>query len=66
MTPMKEGQPIPAGAFHIEQIAGTQRFKVEEVGGVSGSTKGPAKVNSQAFRNNWDGIFGKKQVVGEA
>lgn len=27
---------------------------------------GPAMVNSEAFRTNWETIFGKKQVVGQA
>lgn len=27
---------------------------------------GPAMVNSDAFRDGWEGIFGKKLVVGEA
>jgi hypothetical protein len=26
----------------------------------------PAMVNSKAYRNNWDNIFGNKQVVGNA
>jgi len=26
----------------------------------------PSKVNSKAFRDNWDGIFGNKRVVGDA
>lgn len=37
-------------------------FEVEEV--ISG--KGPAKVNSAAYRKNWDTIFGSKQPVGQA
>lgn len=33
---------------------------------VVSSTKGPAKVNSQAFRSNWENIFGQRQTVGQA
>jgi hypothetical protein len=29
-------------------------------------SKGPAKVNSREYRDNWDGIFGKKSAVGQA
>lgn len=28
--------------------------------------KGPAKVNSNAYRSGWDSIFGAKKTVGEA
>lgn len=31
-----------------------------------GGCKGPAKVNSDAYRSGWDSIFGKKQAVGQA
>ena len=33
---------------------------------VTGTHKGPPKVTTQAYRNGWDGIFGKKQPVGQA
>ena len=61
MTPAQEGQPIMAqGAFALEQIEGTtDRFRVEEVPTTGSGTKGPAKVNSRAFRENFDSIFGK-------
>lgn len=36
-------------------------FEVVEVLG-----KGPVKVNSRAYRQNWDSIFGAKQTVGQA
>ena len=71
MTPAQEGQPMADGAFHLEHIDGDRYkvYKVEELptGHVPGSTvKGPAKVNSRAFRENFDSIFGKKIPVGEA
>jgi hypothetical protein len=28
--------------------------------------KGPTKVASTAFRNGWEGVFGKKTAIGEA
>ena len=44
-----------------EQIAGPiyQVTSEEPVGK-------PSMVNSRAYRNNWDNIFGKKQAIGEA
>jgi hypothetical protein len=51
--PVRAGQPIPD---HAEIIDITHRE-----GHVYEVTKaGPAKVNSKAYRNNWEGIFGKK------
>lgn len=35
-------------------------------GSDSAPSKGPAKVNSPAFKDNWDNIFGKKAPVGQA
>ena len=34
--------------------------------GGSDSPKGPAKVNSPAFKSGWDNIFGSKAPVGQA
>lgn len=67
MSQAEEVQLPEEGALHFEQIPGTNRFKIEPILG-SGclGTKGPAKVNSVQFRNNWDGIFGNKTVVGSA
>ena len=68
MTPAQEGQPMASGAFHLEHIDG-DRYKVEELpmGHVPGAAvKGPAKVNSERYKTNWDSIFGKKLPVGEA
>lgn len=63
MTPVKEGQPILPGAFHLESIPGTDRYKVEGALPASESAKGPAKVNSGAYRDGWDGIFGKRPIA---
>jgi hypothetical protein len=35
-------------------------------GSDGGVRKGPAKVSTQAYLNNWDNIFGKKPSVGQA
>jgi hypothetical protein len=48
------------------------RIKTEQIGGsvyqvVEEEPIGkPSKVNSRDYRNNWDNIFGKKTVVGDA
>src|SRR5580692_6001817 len=44
-------------------------FKVQPMvrgGSDTGTTKGPAKVSTPAFREGWDNIFGKKTPVGQA
>ena len=64
MTPVREGLPEAEGAFRLERIEGTNRYKVNEVQ-VPGS-KGPAKVTSRKYRENYDTIFGTKMAVGEA
>lgn len=67
MRPVAEGESLGEGAFTLEHIEG-DRYAVEEVfpEQASDGSKGPAKVNSKAFRDNWDTIFGKKVSVGQA
>ena len=73
MSPVREGQPLMPGAFNLEPIEGTDRFKVEDLPSMpvprmeaaAAAPKGPAKVNSAAYKSGWDNVFGK-QVVGEA
>lgn len=66
MTQAPEGMPLQSGTFHLDHIEG-DRYKVEDLSvAVAAVSKGPAKVNSREYRNNWDGIFGKKQTVGDA
>lgn len=65
MKQAPDGMPLQSGVFHLEHVGG-DRYKVADLSAAVASTKGPAKVNSREYRNNWDGIFGKKQPVGDA
>jgi hypothetical protein len=68
MRPVKEGEMLHEGAFHLEHKEG-DRYKVTDVFDgtkpASLSTKGPAKVATPAYRANYDAIFGKP-TVGQA
>jgi len=64
MKPMEDGKPIEEDAVLLEQREGTGLYNV--VGSVSDLKKGPSKVNSPAFRNGWDRVFGKPATVGKA
>lgn len=53
-----------------QPVEGAELVRLERLGpGVARITEvisGPAMVNSQEYRDNWDTIFGGKQTVGEA
>lgn len=61
LMPAVEGREPPEGVevVRLEHV-GKGVARVAEV------ISGPPMVNSEAFRNNWDSIFGHKQPVGEA
>jgi hypothetical protein len=67
-TPLREGVPMteeqasaPAGTF-VPASQGDFRFqKLSELG-----HKGPAKVSSPKFRDEWTRIFGEKKHAGPA
>jgi hypothetical protein len=40
--------------------------KVEEARGDAPTREGPSRSVTNAYRAGWDGIFGKKAVVGQA
>lgn len=65
LTPLKEGEDISKYEQEIVSVS-----KNENDLGYSIKTlreaKGPTKVNSEAFRNNWEGIFGSKTEVAQA
>ena len=65
MRPVAEGESLGEGTFTLDHIEG-DRYAVQEVFPEQEGAKGPAKVNSKAFRDNWDTIFGKKVPVGQA
>ena len=63
------GLLMPAGE-DCDMPEGAEIVKLEHVGQgiarIAEVIKKPTMVNSQAFRNNYDSIFGCKQTVGEA
>lgn len=65
--PLRDGTPIDSDSrLLVPREDG--RYSVEPILGDSGSkeSKGPAKVNSAAFRAGWDNIFGAKVTTGQA
>jgi hypothetical protein len=66
MRPVREGENIPQDAFILHQHGDRNEFSVEPVFGGKGRSKGPAKANSAAFRQNWSNIFGAKNRPGSA
>lgn len=59
--PLTEGEPVYGEVVCLEpRDDGTYSVQPAESG------SGPAMVNNKAFRDGWDGIFGKKAPVGEA
>ena len=63
IRPVFEGDSDEPDTFTIHQRGNQNRFDVRPP---PESGKGPAKVNSRAFRKNWSSIFGAKGRVGEA
>lgn len=60
----EDGQPLSDGA-HLVTCSPTDEPSVMEMTTIyknTSSSKGPAKVNSRAYRDNWDSIFGKKRT----
>ena len=60
-------QPTGPNPLYLEHREGTI-FNVKPMsrGGSDTASKGPAKVNSPAFKSGWDNIFGKKAPPGQA
>lgn len=68
MKKIEEGEPIYDNALYLKPIEG-DRFEVVgtfQKDASSTAKSGPAKVNTKAYRDNWDNIFGKKSTVGQA
>jgi len=66
MRPVREGEPLYEGAVHLEHKQG-DTYKVTDIfePPAEATSKGPAKVNSRAYRANYDAIFGNR-TVGQA
>jgi hypothetical protein len=62
---LREGEPIPEGGsiVHLSSTTREGEYEVQELYGDCRASGGPAMVNSDAYRNNWEGIFGKKPVA---
>lgn len=64
LVPAQNGQPIPAGGefIRLRPRAGGRLADVEVVYGAkeTASRSGPPKVVSDAYRQGWDEIFGRK------
>ena len=63
MRPVADGEPMYEGAFHLEP-KDNGRYRVTDVFGKSEESraKGPVRVSTPAYRENWDSIFGKRPV----
>lgn len=61
---VKEGQPMPDNTLVLQKGEGSEFHVVGEVSKVGRS--GPAQVATDAYRRNYETIFGARQVVGEA
>lgn len=64
MRPVREGEPLDASSFRLEHRSGPC-FAVKPAL-ENTDHKGPAKVSTDAFRNGWDSIFGKRLPAGQA
>jgi len=60
----KPGEPMPDDAVLVSPMEGTPYYEIgESVADLKrGASKGPSRVNSKAFRDGWDGIFGKRET----
>lgn len=60
---MRPGEPLPDHAHLVSPIEGTPMYEIgESVADLKRGGKGPAKVNSKAYREGYDRIFGKKEI----
>lgn len=64
-SPLEEGRPIMGDTADLSPIPGTPWVRAEITPG-PGSRSGPAMVNSPAYRDGYDRIFGKNTPVAEA
>ena len=64
---LKDGDPIdPSGeTVRLNHVGPGDLYEVEPLYGSPSQSNGPAQVNSEAYLQGWDRIFGKP-VVGKA
>lgn len=67
-TRIEEGKPIMGDYVALSPREGSPLLNAEftRIPGARHESSGPAMVASEAYRNGYDRIFGKKQDVGEA
>jgi hypothetical protein len=62
---LREGEPLAEGGtlVHLTRRGEGSTYEVQELYSRSEGTRtGPAMVTSDAYRDNWEGIFGKRPV----
>jgi hypothetical protein len=63
LTPQKDGRPLSPKERLLQLTPqGADLYKVENEFSLSATYSGPAQVNSAAFRDGWDRIFGPKTI----
>jgi hypothetical protein len=64
--PLENGKPIMGEAvrLHPRDEGGGYYMEYLVEPAEPGKSKGPTKVNSRAYRDNWDEIFGKRGLFG--
>ena len=53
VRPVREGEPLPTGSTTLFSKRADGSYAVDDI-----EVDGPAMVNSAAFRDGWDNIFG--------
>jgi hypothetical protein len=61
VRPLRTGKSATPGAYPVS-LEGDGPYRTMTFLDKMPPRKGPAKVNSPAFRQNWDSIFGKQEV----
>jgi hypothetical protein len=68
VKPLEDGKPINGELVYLRpREDGGPGYAVESIdAGLPVRPSGPSMVNSRAFRDGWDGIFGHRAPAGEA
>jgi len=62
---LEEGKPIIGQAIRLHPRDGSNEYDVEYLTEEMSQSKGPAKVNNRAYRDNWDEIFSGESLFGK-
>lgn len=66
LRPLEDGRPIHGEIVQIRKRENGPGFDVLPPEDALAGQGGPPMVNSQAYKDGWDTIFGKKTPAGEA